>query len=251
MLRRYRKWYNANLHSEKEFVRSVRNICGLTPLHPSVFRLAFRHASLVTNSQKSARQCNERLEDLGDAVLGAVVSDYLFQKYPNSDEGYLTEMRSKVVNRKALNRIGYKLGLDRMLEYNRRHNGYNASMVGNSLEAFIGAVYTDHGFEAARQFIIRRILHLHIDLDELADQNTNYKSQLMEHVQKHKLPSIRYTVVQEANRAPDRQFEVAVWLGDECMGCGKGPKKKTAEQAASAQALVQLQVLTPTEAVLA
>jgi ribonuclease-3 len=229
---------------DKQFARRIRNITGSTPLNVEVYRLAFRHSSLVNNTRRSAEQCNERLEYLGDSILGAVISDYLFQRYPTRDEGYLTEMRSRIVNRKSLNHLGLKLGIHDLLEYNKRQNGFHHSMVGNSLEAFIGAVYQDQGFAAARRFIIHRILMPHIDLDELAETNTNYKSQLMEFAQKRK-QSVIYELVNNHEAQRGRQFTVAVRIGEDILGYGSDTKKKMAEQKASAEALVKLNILQP------
>jgi ribonuclease-3 len=246
MLRNWKRLYNRTLSPDKEYARVIRSITGYTPVNVELYRLAFRHSSLVTNSKRSAQECNERLEYLGDSVLGAVVSDFLFQKYPTRDEGYLTEMRSRIVNRKSLNTLGAKLGLDELLEYNRRQNGFHQSMVGNSLEAFIGAIYSDCGYHAARRFIITRVLKPHVDLEELAENNLNFKSQLMEFVQKHKLKGLTYEVVAPRESNNNRLFTIAVKIGGEVMGTGQDTKKKMAEQKASAEALVKLNVLKPT-----
>lgn len=243
IIRSVRIVYNLTLNPDKDFIRRVSKISGFIPLRPQVYQLAFRHSSLVSNQRRSVRECNERLEYLGDAILGAVISDFLYEKYPNRDEGYLTEMRSRIVNRKSLNTIGLRLGLDKLLKYNKRHNGFHHSMVGNSLEAFIGAIYQDRGYPAARRFILERILQEHINLEEVSRRNTNFKSQLMEFVQKHKLDDIRYELVDEKTKNDRKVFKVAVIIGNDVLGYGLGTRKKLAEQQASAEALVRLNVL--------
>ncbi|MFO0484388.1 MAG: ribonuclease III, partial [Sphingobacteriia bacterium] len=215
---------------------------GYVPIQPAVYRLAFRHSSLVRHPANSANECNERLEYLGDSVLDTIVADYLFKKYPLKNEGFLTEMRSKIVSRQSLNEIGAKLGFEGLVEYNRRSSGLNRSMYGNSLEALIGALYMDRGYTAARSFVIKRIVNVHLSMDELVDRNDNYKSQLMEYAQKNRLLPVAFHLIEEAGKGRQKLFTVQCTLGGNKLGTGTHEKKKLAEQEAAKASLEMLEV---------
>lgn len=240
MLVFWRKMYNYTLSTDKKFVRKITNITGMIPQEPEVYRLALRHSSMVIDVKNSAQECNERLEYLGDSVLGTIVAEYLFKKFPYRNEGFLTEMRSRIVSRTMLNEIGYKIGFHKLIEYNYRHGGLNRSAYGNTLEAFIGAVYIDLGYLAASKFVYRRILHPYIDIQGLEEQNLNFKSQLMEFAQKHKIEPIVYEIVEEKKDGIVKEFTVACKVQNEVLGYGTDKKKKNAEQKASEMALNKL-----------
>lgn len=234
--------------SSGAFRRRVYHLTGVRPKTVAHYRLAFRHSSL-SNSRCNV-DCNERLEFLGDAILGAVVSEYLYKRYPSANEGWLTEMRAKIVRRKSLNHLGEVLGLQHFLQYNKRHNGYHPSMLGNCLEALVGAVYLDRGLPGARQFVLGRLLSEYLDLAELENKNENYKSQLMEFAQKRKLPRITYELVAERQESDSKRFFVVAKLGDQVIGRGNDIRKKAAEQHASQMALRHLSVLEPVSSAL-
>lgn len=233
-----RKW-----GSDAAFLQKIRNITGLEPREPDLYRQAFRHSSVANRKRKRKIESNERLEYLGDAILGAVVSDYLYKHYPNRAEGWLTEMRSKIVKRKSLNELGRKMGLDQLLEYDRKTNTFHPSMVGNTLEAFVGAIYLDCGYKATSRFIFHRILGIYIDVEHLEDVNENYKSQLMEYIQKQKLPMVQYELLEEEVNNDKRTFHVVAKIDGDVLGKGVASKKKAAEQMASEQALIHLKVI--------
>ena len=221
-------------------------ITGYTPREPFLYHLALRHSSMVTSRKANAKECNERLEFLGDTVLDAIISEYLFKLYPTQDEGFLTEMRSKIVNRRSLNDICKKIHLDSLLQYNQSRKGQiNKSMYGDALEAFIGAVYMDLGFERTKRFVLKKIVQTHIDLDAVQEKIYNFKSLLLEYVQKEKLETLSYEVVSEKGEGNNKHFKVQVKIGSKVMGRGDGKKKKVAEQAASQDALVRLRVIDP------
>jgi ribonuclease III len=222
----------------------VYNVTGLKPRELGVYRLAFRHVSMVRDSERAFMECNERLEFLGDAILGSVIAEYLFKKYPRKDEGFLTEMRSKIVNRAQLNEISVKLQLDTVLEYDHAGNWMNKSLFGNTLEAFIGALYLDQGYRRTQRFITQKMLLYCVDVEMLADQDLNYKSRLMEYAQKHRMEAVSYELVGEENLGAVRQFTVAVKIGQTILGYGTDTKKKYAEQKASGEALIKLNVIT-------
>lgn len=241
-----RRLYNLFLSKDKEFAKQVRQITGFTPQETFLYHLALRHSSLVTTRKTSARECNERLEFLGDTVLDVVISEHLFKLYPTQDEGFLTEMRAKIVNRRSLNDICRKIKLDNLIQFHQSRKGQvNKSMYGDALEAFIGAVYMDLGFAKTKKFILGRIISEHLDMTEVEEAIYNYKSILLEYVQKEKLEALVYELVQESGDGNNKFFKIHVKIGDRVVGTGDGKKKKVAEQNASENALISLKVITP------
>lgn len=232
---------------EKEFIKKLKLITGILPNDPLIFKIAFTHSSL---SKKNANgtsevECNERLEYLGDAVLGFVVAEYLFKKYPKKDEGFLTEMRSKIVSRNTLNEIALKIGIDSLIQYDAKNIGSNQSILGNALEALIGAIYLDQGFVAAKNYIYKTIINGHIDVNELEKTDYNFKSKLLEFAQKKKTEPISYELIAEENRGSHKVFTVGVKLGKKIISQATDTKKKNAEQKASELALAELKKLYP------
>lgn len=240
-----RQLYNGYLSSDKDFARQIRSITGFWPKELFLYRLALRHSSLVTSRKYSAKECNERLEFLGDTILDSVISEYLFKVFPMRDEGFLTEMRAKIVNRQSLNEICKKLRLGDLIQFNQSRKGQvNKSMYGDALEAFIGAVYLDLGFGTTKKFILKKVLREHVDLREVETTIVNFKSMLLEYVQKEKLEALTYELVKEKGDGNDKYFKICVKIGNEILGYGDGKKKKVAEQNASQEALIKLQVIT-------
>lgn len=239
-----RSTYNLYFSKEKVFARRVQKITGFAPREIFLYKLALRHSSLVKSRQTSARECNERLEFLGDTILDSVISDYLFKIYPTKDEGFLTEMRSKIVNRESLNKISRKLDLDTLIQFNKSRKGQVSKyMYGDALEAFIGAIYIDLGFVKTKRFVLRKIIGNHVDLGKTEKAVYNYKSMLLEHVQKEKLDPIVYDLMRENGEGKNKHFVVQVRIGKKVVGKGEGSKKKIAEQKASEDALQKLNVI--------
>ena len=231
--------YNLYLSEDKSLARRVRQMTGFVPARLAIFKLAFSHKSSQRN-RDYAQTNNERLEYLGDAVLGTVVAEYLFKKYPNADEGFLTKMRSKIVKRKSLNAIGDAMGLDVLLaEYNRTR--LSASMLGNAVEALVGAVYLEKGYRPTKRFIIQRMLKLYVDIHELETVDDNYKSQLLEHCQKNG-KAISYKLVKKFKQDRRDRFKVAVLVAGKEVASADDFNKKAAEQLASKHALRKLGV---------
>lgn len=188
-----------------------------------------------------AFQNNERLEYLGDAVLGTIVAEYLFNKYPNSDEGFLTKMRSKIVKRKSLNKIADKMGLDVFLsQYNNTR--LSNSMLGNALEALVGAIYLEAGYERTSNYVIKRILRNYLDIHELESYDDNYKSQLLEWGQKNG-KIVSYKVLAKYKFEKRDRFKVAVMVDGKKLAAADDFNKKNAEQAASERAIKELGIL--------
>lgn len=211
-------------------------IIGRKPLNLSLYRLALTPSSLGEETSRGFKISNERLEFLGDAVLGCVIAEHLFQKFPYRDEGFLTETRSKLVNRETLNEIGIKIGLKNTLEQvvSKRQFTGNKSLFGDILEAFLGAVYLDRGYQFTQKLILQRIL-LHMDLDEMISTVTNYKSKIIEWSQKES-KLVDYNVLQVNGNQRFKEFVVELKIDGESVAQGKGSTKKKAEQEASKNA---------------
>lgn len=239
-MRFIRRLYNYYFHPDKELARRLKTLVGFTPLHLSLFKLAFFHKSTFT-TRDYAISNNERLEFLGDAVLSTIVGEYLFKKYPNSDEGFLTKMRSKIVKRNSLDDIADKMGLDLFLA-NYNQTRLSKSMLGNALEALVGAVYIEVGYDKTKQYVIRRILRRYLDIHELEHFDDNYKSQLLEWCQKNGR-TIEYKVVAKYKSEKRDKFKVAVFVDGRKLGTADDFNKKSAEQLASERAMSALGIL--------
>ena len=228
-----------------KFKGKIRRIIGFSPGEGRLYRLALRHSSMVRNRDTSARECNERLEFLGDAVLGVVVAEHLYKLYPLRDEGFLTEMRSKIVNRNTLSDLAKKMGIPELMEFDTKVMGAFSSprsLGGDALEALIGAIYLDKGFLFARKFVLEKLLARHLTMKELEALQFNAKSKLMEYAQRQKWEPIEYFTTEEkdGNR---KVYKVIVMSGEKSLGTATDIKKKTAEQKASEVALLSLGVL--------
>jgi ribonuclease-3 len=171
--------------------------------------LALRHKSATVQKINGLKLNNERLEYLGDAVLSAIVADYLFRRFPYKNEGFLTEMRSKLVSRSTLNRLSKKLGLEKMVVSDADQNYKSRSAGGDAFEAFIGAMYLDRGYYFARRIVINRIIRIHFDLEALISEELSYKSRIIEWAQKEK-KDIDFKVLEEIGEKQEKQFRVAV-----------------------------------------
>lgn len=243
-LKFFSRIYNRLFSKEKVFIKRLRGLIGFTPANLGIFKLAFYHKS-TTSDKLYAIQSNERLEYLGDAVLATIVAEYLFQKYPNSDEGFLTKMRSKIVKRYSLNVIADKMGLDVFLnQYNNTR--LSRSMLGNALEALVGAIYLEKGYNSTKKFVINKILLGYLDIHELESFDDNYKSQLLEWCQKNG-KTVSYKMVSKYKFEKRDRFKVAVLIDGEKLAVADDFNKKSAEQSASERAMQILGILVKKE----
>lgn len=221
---------------DRIFLKRVADITGIVPGNLHLYRLAFMHSSLAEEQHQS----NERLEYLGDAILSAVIADYLFQKFPYRDEGYLTDIRSKMVSRAQLNDLAHRMGIDKLVQYNKSDTFLSVKSIGgNALEALIGAVYLDGGFETARKFILRKIVLPHLNIQEVEVNHFNYKSKLLEFAQRTG-QKLEYKLLHEIRNRRHTRFKVAVYLNGEELGIGEDTNKKNAEKLAAQQAYAKL-----------
>lgn len=214
-----------------------------TPSNIYLFKLAFYHKSTLNNQNNEKLelyQSNERLEFLGDALLSFVVGEYLFNKYPSANEGFLTKMRSKIVKRKTLNDLAEQMGLDRlMMEFNQ--TAISQSMLGNALEALIGAIYLERGFDFTKRYILKKILRKYINIVQLETYDDNFKSQLLEWCQKN-TKEIDFRVISKYKTDKRDRFKVGVFVDGVEIASAEDYNKKSAEQIASEIALNQLNI---------
>jgi ribonuclease III, bacterial len=217
---------------DKELARYIKNVFGFYPRNIFLFQLAFKHKSVSEESIGTFRLSNERLEYLGDTVLSTIVADYLFKKFPIKSEGFLTEMRSRIVSRNSLNKLSQKLGFDDMIQYSRDGHTKFRCVGGDAFEAFVGAIFLDRGFNFTRKIIINRIINVHIDIDQLEQTEANFKSKLLEWAQKQK-KHIEFKVLGEKGEGYNKLYIVQVNIDGKDYGQATDYSIKGAEQLAA------------------
>ena len=208
--------------------------------------MAFRHLSAAEKIQfTSMKNSNERLEYLGDAVLDMVIAEIVYKKFPFKGEGFLTEVRSKIVSRKQLSSIALKIGLPSFIEVENvltRNRHVMSTLAGNALEALVGAIYLDRGYKKTTGFIYKKLLKPHIDLDEIENLHINYKSLVNQWVQKNK-KNLEFVVLVEKSASKNGKFKIALDIDGERISTAENYSKKNAEKAACAKAAEQLGLL--------
>ncbi len=224
---------------DRKLYLQLRRLTGYLPGNLKLYKIAFRHRSASSYDPGGARINNERLEYLGDAILDAIIADHLYQQFPDRDEGYLTQLKSKIVKRKQLNTLSSNLGIGPFIISNTRNNQNRVNILGNTLEALIGAIYLDKGYYSARKFVIRRVLNKYLDINRLSKKESDFKSRVIEWAQKNK-QDIQF-ISKESPDHPDEPFFItSIMMMDEELGSGSGHSKKDAEQMAAEEALQKL-----------
>ncbi|MFH1005620.1 MAG: ribonuclease III [Bacteroidota bacterium] len=224
--------------SDRRFSASLKNILEFSPKNLSLYYQAFRHNSVAEEIKEGIKDSNERLEFLGDAVLSIVIADFLFKKFPYYDEGFLTKMRSKIVNRNFLNQLAIKLGLNKLIQQNKDPGLKFSSINGNAFEALIGAIYLDHGFSRVSKFLVNNILKYHIDVAKLEFTETDFKSKLIEWGQREK-KNVFFRQIKDGN-GYDKQYVIVAMVNEEIVGNAEHYSKKKAEQLSSESACIKL-----------
>ena len=226
---------------EISFGRQLENVLGFKPTKISLYKTALTHRSV----RDSADENNERLEYLGDAILSGIIADFLFKKYPYKEEGFLTEMRSKMVNRNQLNELAIKMGIKKITYFNKFDNSLKMSQIfGNTLEAVVGAVYLDKGFKKTKKWVIRQIIMPHLFLDDLELLEINHKNRLYGWANKNG-KSLEFETIDERIESGRRLFTVAAVVDGELIAEGKAFNKKDASQIAAQLALDNLGLNKP------
>jgi ribonuclease-3 len=222
--------------SNTSFAKQVESVLGIKPGNIVLYQTALSHRSV----KEGADENNERLEYLGDAILSGIIADYLFKRYPYKGEGFLTEMRSKMVNRQQLNDVAVKMGLKRITMYNKFDNALKSSQIfGNTLEAIVGAVYLDKGYKKTQLWVQKRIVIPHLYVEDLESIDINLKNKLIGWASKNG-KILGFETVLEKLENGRRIFTIAAVLDGEILAEGKGFNKKDASQIAAQLAIEKL-----------
>ncbi|MEN9684759.1 MAG: hypothetical protein RLZZ28_545 [Bacteroidota bacterium] len=224
---------------ESSFEKQLKNVLGIHTGNEALYRTALSHRSVKETPDEN----NERLEYLGDAVLSAVIADYLFKRYPLKGEGFLTEMRSKMVNRQQLNDIALKMGLRKLTFYNKFDNALKGSQIfGNTLEALVGAVYLDKGYLKTHNWVLKQIVIPHMFVDDLELIDINLKNKLIGWANKNG-KTLTFELSDEKMEGSRRLFTINAMLDGELLAKGKGYNKKDASQVAAQVAVEKLGIV--------
>ncbi len=216
------------------------HILGFYPKSIELYQQALLHKSSSVRSEKGRPVNNERLEFLGDAILDAIVADIVYRHFGGKREGFLTNTRSKIVQRDTLNKLAVQIGLDKLIKYSTRSSSHNSYMYGNAFEAFIGAIYLDRGYEKCKEFIETRIIGRFIDLDKLSRKEVNFKSKLIEWCQKNKVEVSFELIEQTLDANSNPIFQTEVLIENISAGQGEGYSKKESQQNAAQVALKKI-----------
>ncbi len=225
--------------NDTSFEKQLKNVLGIQSSNVLLYRTAMSHRSVKDTPDEN----NERLEYLGDAILSAIVADYLFKRYPYKGEGFLTEMRSKMVNRSQLNDIALKMGLRKLTFFNKFDNALKGSQIfGNTLEALVGAVYLDKGYNKTHNWVLRQIVIPHMFVDDLELIDINLKNKLIGWANKNG-KTLTFELANEKMEGTRRLFTINAMLDGELLAFGKGYNKKDASQIAAQVAVEKLGIV--------
>ena len=225
---------------DKESYLCFYKILGFFPRDIRFYQQALLHKSTSVRSDEGRPLNNERLEFLGDAILDAIVGDIVYKHFEGRREGFLTNTRSKIVQRETLNKLAVEIGLDKLVKYSTRSSSHNSYMYGNAFEAFIGAIYLDQGYGRCKQFMEEKILKKYIDLDKMSRKEVNFKSKLIEWSQKNKMEVSFELIEQFLDEDYNPMFHTEVHIESVSAGTGRGYSKKESQQNAAQMALKKI-----------
>lgn len=237
----FRKRINGTyLVDKREFRSSLKKILGFRPGNLKLYEIAFIHRSASFTLPDGKKVNNERLEYLGDAVLDAILSDFLFEKFPDANEGFLTKIRSRIVNRDILNHLALSMGINKILISNVSSSHPTKNLYGDAFEALIGSVFLDKGFKKTKKLFLKNVLNKYLDLNVIVSTDTDYKSLVFEWVQKNK-SNLIFTYNEEYDfNLKKSVFSTTLFIDKEELGEGHGSSKKEAEQEAASMAWKRL-----------
>jgi ribonuclease-3 len=224
-------------HKDRESYFCFYQILGFFPRDIHLYKQALLHKSTSIRSEKGCPLNNERLEFLGDAILDAIVGDIVYKHFEGRREGFLTNTRSKIVQRETLNKLAVEIGIDKLVKYSTRSSSHNSYMYGNAFEAFIGAIYLDQGYERCKHFMEERIFKNHIDLDKMSRKEVNFKSKLIEWSQKNKVEVSFELIEQFLDEDYNPMFRTEILIEGISAGIGAGYSKKESQQNAAQTSL--------------
>ena len=233
-----KKIFHTATKEEADFNKQLKNVLGFVPGRPDLYIAALSHRSIKDASEDN----NERLEYLGDAVLSSIIADFLYKRYPKKGEGFLTEMRSKMVNRQQLNDIALKMGLKKITRFNKIDGSLkNSHIFGNTLEAVVGAIYLDKGYKRTQVWVLKRLIIPHLFMDDLEMLDINIKNRLIGWATKNNR-AVTFEIVEEKIEKGRRLFVLGVMLDGEVIATGRGFNKKDASQLAAQAAVAKLEL---------
>lgn len=227
---------------DRESYLCFYRILGFYPHDIRIYEQALLHKSTSLRSEKGRPINNERLEFLGDAILDAIVADIVYKHFDGKREGFLTNTRSKIVQRETLNKLAVEIGLDKLIKSAARSSSHNSYMYGNAFEAFIGAIYIDRGYKRCKAFVEEKIITPYIDLDKLSRKEVNFKSKLIEWSQKNKVEVSFELIEQFLDQESNPVFQTEVLVERVSAGTGAGYSKKESQQNAAQMALKKIKV---------
>ena len=225
---------------DKEPYLCFYKMLGFYPRNIEIYQQALLHKSSSIKAGKGRLLNNERLEFLGDAILDAIVADIVYKKFEGKREGFLTNTRSKIVQRETLNRVAVEIGLDKLIKYTTRQSSHNSYMCGNAFEALIGAIYLDRGYRACKKFMEERIINQYLNLEKISRKEVNFKSKLIEWSQKNKMEVSFELIEQSLDRDYNPMFHTEVLIENLPAGTGTGYSKKESQQNAAQMALKKI-----------
>ena len=220
--------------SEKKLAQSIKNLLGFYPKNIALFQQALTHSSAAKHTKS-----NERLEFLGDSILGTIVAEYLFGILPNKDEGVLTQVRSRMVSRNQLNKLAVKLGIDKILSTDIKGN-ISYTLYGDALEAVIGATYLDLGYIKTKKIVLEKIIKQHLEVQSIINEDTDYKSRLINYCQKSRKP-LQFILLDENIDGTKKIYRIGIELDNKIIAEAENASKRAAEQLAAQVALDKLE----------
>ncbi len=238
--------FNSRSSTDGDFFLEVKKILGFKPKNIALYEEAFTHRSTNEKNSEGHSQNYERLEFLGDAMLGAVIASHLFKEVPGGNEGYLTKMRSKVVSREHLNELGRDLKLILLVKTSIPTKQFGENIHGNVFEALVGAIYLDRGYRYCEKFINKRVIKPYVDIEKLEGKIISYKSLFIEWCQKNK-KKFKFAVYEDTGTDALKHFAVKLQLDDQVVGKARATSKKKAEERAAKRAYYKLQITIDNE----
>jgi len=233
------KFFLIQFNKDKVLYSAIKNLLGFYPCNIYLYKVALSHKSAPQVWLKGQQINNERMEYLGDAVLSSIVAEYLYKKFPYQHEGFLTEMRSRIVSRSRFNKLSLKMGLDKLIFQGNGTFSSSKSIYGDTFEALIGAIYLDMGYNFAKKIVIRRIIDVHLDVDKIERTDTNFKSRILEFAQREK-KQLEFKIIQEVGDGHRKQYLVGLFLDHDLISRGQDFSIKGAEQIAAEKACEEL-----------
>ena len=225
---------------DKEPYLCFYKMLGFYPRNIEIYQQALLHKSSSIKAGKGRLLNNERLEFLGDAILDAIVADIVYKKFEGKREGFLSNTRSKIVQRETLNRVAVEIGLDKLIKYTTRQSSHNSYMCGNAFEALIGAIYLDRGYRACKKFMEERIINQYLNLEKISRKEVNFKSKLIEWSQKNKF-CVEFNLIEQSLDSDQNPiFETQITVENIPAGTGKGYSKKESQQEAAHATLTKI-----------